>query len=109
MAGEKPHPAGPLLHMDPGSACQRLLNAAIHGLREKIIIAGVDIATEAAKRYRLPPITSPEDIENYTTSKLIDLAYRLGLLSRSFVATGLASNVPLLRDKTRFGTRRRRV
>ncbi|MGE0253109.1 MAG: hypothetical protein AB7N54_00815 [Alphaproteobacteria bacterium] len=72
-----------LLDVDPSSACQRLLNAAIHDLREKIIIAGIDIATEAAKQSKLPPITNSEDIENYSTLKLIDLAYRMGLLSRS--------------------------
>lgn len=71
-----------LLAVDPSSACQRLLNASIHDLREKVIIAGVDIASEAAKQYRLPPVTSPDDIEHYSTSKLIDLAYRMGLLSR---------------------------
>jgi hypothetical protein len=33
-----------LLPVDPSSACQRLLNAAIHDLRDKIIIAGLDVA-----------------------------------------------------------------
>ena len=47
-----------------------------------MIVAGVDIAAEAAKQNGLPPVTKPEDIENYATSKLIDLAYRIGLLSR---------------------------
>jgi hypothetical protein len=51
-------------------------------LREKISIAGLDIAGEAAKQNSLPPITKAEDIENYPPSKLIDLAYRIGLLSR---------------------------
>ena len=37
-----------LLPVDPSSACQRLLNAAIHDLRDKIIIAGLDVAQEAA-------------------------------------------------------------
>ncbi len=71
-----------LLQVDPSSACQRLFNAAIHDLREKIIFAGVDIATEAAKQHKLPPITTSENIENYSTLKMIDLAYRMGLLSR---------------------------
>ena len=71
-----------LLHVDPSSACQRLFNASIHDLREKILFAGVDIAAEAAKQHRLPPISSAEDIENYSTLKMIDLAYRMGLLSR---------------------------
>jgi hypothetical protein len=33
-----------LLPTDPSSACQRILNAAIHDLRHKIIVAGLDIA-----------------------------------------------------------------
>lgn len=71
-----------LLHVDPSSACQRLFNASIHDLREKIIFAGVDIAAEAAKQHKLPPISSVENIENYSTLRMIDLAYRMGLLSR---------------------------
>lgn len=71
-----------LLFVDPSSACQRIFNAAIHDLREKATIAGVDIAKQAAKQYKLPPIERPEDIEEYSTSKLIDLTYRMGLLSR---------------------------
>ena len=71
-----------LLEVDPSSACQRLLNAAIHDLSKKIAIAGIDIATEAAKQFKLPAITGQEDIDNYSTAKLIDLAYRMGLLSR---------------------------
>ena len=71
-----------LVDVDPSSACQRLLNAAIHDLREKIVVAGIDIAREAAKQYKLPPIDTPEDVENYATSKTIDLAYRMGLLTR---------------------------
>ena len=72
-----------LLPVDPSSACQRLLNAAIQDLREKIIIAGIDIAKEAADRFKLPPVNKSEDIlENYSTSNIIDLAYRMGLYSR---------------------------
>ena len=71
-----------LITVDPSSACQRLLNAAIHDLREKIVVAGIDIAREAAKQYRLPPIETAEDIETYSTAKVIDLAYRMGLLTR---------------------------
>lgn len=71
-----------LLEVDPSSACQRLLNASIHDLKEKVVIAGVDIASEAAKQHKLPPVTSADDIEHYSTAKLIDLAYRMGLLSR---------------------------
>lgn len=71
-----------LLSVDPSSACQRLFNASIHDLREKIVIAGIDIASEATKKFKLPPVNSPEDIEHYPTSKIIDLAYRMGILSR---------------------------
>ena len=71
-----------LIDVDPSSACQRLFNAAIHDLCEKVAIAGLDIASEAANRYKLPPISKNEDLEEYPTSKLIDLAYRIGLLTR---------------------------
>lgn len=71
-----------LIEVDPSSACQRLLNAAIHDLKEKIVIAGIDIAREAAKQYKLPPIESSEDVEAYSTSKAIDIAYRMGILTR---------------------------
>ncbi|RME56728.1 hypothetical protein D6779_10070 [Candidatus Parcubacteria bacterium] len=73
-----------LLPVDASSACQRLFNAAIHDLRQKIIMAGIDIAAEAAERYKLPPVASVDDIlENYSTARIIDLAYRMGLLSRA--------------------------
>ncbi len=71
-----------LLEVDPSSACQRLFNAALHDLREKVSIAGLDIAGEAAKQNGLPTVSRGEDIENYPPAKLIDLAYRMGLLSR---------------------------
>ncbi|MFZ5807681.1 MAG: hypothetical protein ACOY16_00215 [Chloroflexota bacterium] len=69
-----------LLPIDPSSACQRLFNASIHDLREKIVIAGIDIAAEAARQNKLPPVTKPEDIEEYSVARTIDLAYRMGLL-----------------------------
>jgi hypothetical protein len=72
-----------LLPTDPSSACQRILNAAIHDLRHKIVVAGLDIAQEAATRFRLPSVHKPEDIlDTYSVSHIIDLAYRMGLLSR---------------------------
>lgn len=71
-----------LLEADPSSACQRLFNAAVHDLREKIVIAGIDIAGEAAKIKRLPPVSSQKDVEDYSTSNLIELAYAMGLLTR---------------------------
>jgi hypothetical protein len=71
-----------ILPVDPSSACQRIFNASIHDLREKIIMAGIDIAQEAAKTYKLPTILSEDDVlEKYDTGKLINLAYRMGLLS----------------------------
>ncbi|MEV4001939.1 hypothetical protein [Actinomadura sp. NPDC049753] len=71
-----------LMAVDPSSACQRLLNAAIADLREKINIAGLDIARDAAKASKLPSVERPEDIENYSTHNIIELSYRMGLLSR---------------------------
>lgn len=72
-----------LLPVDPSSACQRLFNATIHDLRDKIIIAGLDIAKEAAVAHKLPPVAKNEDIlEGYSPSNILDLAYRMGLLSR---------------------------
>ncbi|MBU4198367.1 MAG: hypothetical protein KKG09_09100 [Verrucomicrobia bacterium] len=71
-----------LLEVDPSSACQRILNAAIHDLREKIIVAGLDIAKEAAIQAKLPPVATAEDLEHYPTAKLVDLAYKIGFLSR---------------------------
>ena len=71
-----------LLEVDPSSACQRLFNAAVHDLRDKVKIAGIDIAIEAAKQYKLPPLDDADSIDDYSTAKLIDLCYRMGLLSR---------------------------
>jgi hypothetical protein len=71
-----------LLPVDPSSACQRLFNAAIHDIKKKILVAGIDIAKEAATTNRLPQINRPEDIEDYNVSKTIDLAYYMGLFSR---------------------------
>src|SRR6266571_2986028 len=59
-----------LLHTDPSSACQRLLNAAVHDLREKVVVAGLDIAEQAAKQAKLPLVSRAEDVENYSTDKL---------------------------------------
>lgn len=72
-----------LFPVDASSACQRLFNAAIHDLKEKIIVLGVDLAKEVASNYKLPSLNSDDDILNYNVSKSIDLAYRIGLLSRS--------------------------
>ncbi len=71
-----------LLPVDPSSACQRLFNAAIHDLKKKILVAGIDIAKEAATANRLPQINRAEDVDEYNVSKTIDLAYYMGLLTR---------------------------
>lgn len=71
-----------LLPVDPSSACQRLFNAAVHDLKKKVLVAGIDIAKEAATTNRLPHINRAEDIEDYNVSKTLDLAYYMGLLSR---------------------------
>lgn len=71
-----------LLPVDPSSACQRLLNAAIADLRDKVKVAGLDIAKEAAAAHRLPPVERADDVDKYSTAKLIDLSYRMGLLTR---------------------------
>ncbi|MCW2957193.1 MAG: hypothetical protein JWO69_2062 [Thermoleophilia bacterium] len=90
-----------LLDVDPSSACQRLLNAAIHDLREKVSIAGLDIAAEAARQNGLPPVSKSEDVENYPTAKLIDLAYRIGLHGPSGAeSTDATRFVGILNTKT---------
>jgi len=72
-----------LLPVDPSSACQRLFNAAVHDLREKILIAGIDLARDAAAASKLPPVTKNEDIlDSYSTSNILHLSYHMGLLSR---------------------------
>jgi hypothetical protein len=71
-----------LLPVDPSSACQRLLNAAVRDLRDKIQIAGTDIAREVATEYKLPAVTKQDDVESYSTSNIISLSYRMGILSR---------------------------
>lgn len=70
-----------LLPVDPSSACQRVFNASIHDMRDKVIIAGVDIAKDAAKENKLPPVERAIDVEDYPTSKLIDLSYHMGIIT----------------------------
>jgi hypothetical protein len=71
-----------ILPVDPSSACQRLLNAAIHDLRDKIIIAGLDVAQEAASLNKLPQAVKAEDIHDYSTTNTLDISYHMGLISR---------------------------
>ena len=72
-----------LIPVDLSSACQRLLNAAIHDLREKVSTAGIDIAQQVAKENKLPPIERAEDVEEYSTARLLDLCYKMGILNRT--------------------------
>ncbi len=72
-----------LLPVDASSACQRLFNAAIHDLKEKIIVIGIDLAKEVSSNYELPPINREEDILEYNVNKTIHLAYRIGILKRA--------------------------
>lgn len=72
-----------LLAVDPSSACQRVFNAAIHDLREKIVLAGIDIAAKMASDHKLPAIKDAENVmDHYTVTHVINLSYRMGLLSR---------------------------
>ena len=43
-----------ILSVDPSSACQRLFNASIHDLREKILFAGIDIAAKRQNNISFP-------------------------------------------------------
>jgi|SRR6266404_2839790 hypothetical protein len=71
-----------LLPVDPSSACQRILNAAIHDLRKKIVTAGLDVTKEAAGRFSLPSVIKTEDIlESYSTTPLGRLNIELEGLS----------------------------
>jgi hypothetical protein len=72
-----------LIPVDPSSACQRILNAAIHDLRDKIVRAGLDLAAEVALAHSLPTIKKAEDVlDSYSQTNILALAYRLGVLSR---------------------------
>ncbi len=64
-----------LLPIDPSSACQRLFNAAIHDIKKKILVAGIDIAKEAVASNRLPQINRPEDIEDYNPTTKVMAIY----------------------------------
>lgn len=71
-----------LLPVDPSSACQRLFNAAIHDLKEKIVVAGLDIAMLAATQNNMPSIAKPDDVERLDVARTMNLAYYMGLLTR---------------------------
>ncbi|MEI6110755.1 MAG: hypothetical protein WCP63_03655 [Cyanobium sp. ELA712] len=71
-----------LIPVDPSSACQRLFNAAIHDLKEKIVLAGLDIAKEAAQANRFPEVSKPEHIKSLDVKRTINLAFYMGLLTR---------------------------
>lgn len=71
-----------LLPVDPSSACQRLFNAAVHDLKEKIKHAGLDIARDAAKLHKMPEIKNDESVDRLDVTRTIHLAYYIGILSR---------------------------
>jgi hypothetical protein len=71
-----------LMAVDRSSACQKILNAAFKDLKEKIVVMGVDIAKEVAKEYQLPVPANQDAILDYNTARTIDLAYRMGLLTK---------------------------
>ena len=71
-----------LISIDPSSACQRIFNAAVHDLKEKIVLAGLDIAKEAAAANKLPEVSKAEHIDKLDTKKTIDLSFYMGLLTR---------------------------
>jgi len=71
-----------LLKVDPSSACQRMFNAAMHDLKEKIIVAGLDIAQQVAEQIGLPTVKKEEHVDKLDVTKTISLAYGMGLLSR---------------------------
>lgn len=71
-----------LITVDPSSACQRIFNAAIHDLKEKIVLAGLDIAKEAAEANRYPEVSKAEHVDNLDVKRTINLAFYMGLLTR---------------------------
>lgn len=71
-----------LITVDPSSACQRIFNAAIHDLKEKIVLAGLDIAKEAAEANKYPEVSKAEHVDNLDVKRTINLAFYMGLLTR---------------------------
>lgn len=72
-----------LIPVDLSSACQRLLNATFEDLREKIVIAGIDIARDAAAENKLPPVSRSDDVlDSYSNANVLELAYRMGLMTK---------------------------
>lgn len=71
-----------LVPVDPSSACQRVFNAAVHDLKEKIVLAGLDIAEAAAKQNKFPEISKAEHVDALDVKRTINLAYFMGLLTR---------------------------
>lgn len=71
-----------LMAADIGAACQKLLNVVFQDLREKVQVAGLDLASEAAKIHALPQCKTLEELEHYPRLRLIELVWRMGLVSR---------------------------
>ncbi len=72
-----------LLKVDPSSACQRMFNATISDLREKLILVGIDVVKSVTEIYKLEKVITDNDIKDYKTRGLIDLAHYTGLISYS--------------------------
>ena len=70
-----------LLEVDVSSACQRLFNATMQDLREKLVTAGMESIHKAATLHGLPPITGYHMLTYYPVLNLIELADVLDLLS----------------------------
>jgi hypothetical protein len=70
-----------LLSTDASSACQRLFNATIQDLKEKLGLARIDVIGEAARLINSPPVSRVDDLEQYSPENTIELAHRVGLLS----------------------------
>ena len=71
-----------LIRVDPSSACQRIFNASIHDLKEKIVLTGLDIAKEAAEANRYPEVSKAEHVVSLDVKRTINLAVYMGLLTR---------------------------
>ncbi|MFC1862644.1 PAS domain S-box protein [Thermodesulfobacteriota bacterium] len=70
-----------LFDIDLNSACQRLFNAAIQDLREKILLTGVESIHKTTTLHDLPPISNDQSLKYYPILNLIELAHVLDLLS----------------------------
>jgi len=70
-----------LLKVDPSSACQRIFNAAIFDLKEKLILLGIDLIKTAVRIHKMEEINTTDDIKDYKTRNIIELSKNIGILS----------------------------